>query len=561
MIRDAGGLEKRGGAANQYTQKSAQDRGVARPDRRRRSQLRPLGMLNLTYRRMMHRFRAFGLFFPVLMAPVFASAAEAPHAVNLEQRFEELRKNPSELYAFLLRMPKGGDLHYHLTGGAYAETYLRFAAEDGLCVDLKSMAIVAPPAVLAPGKSRCGDGVEASRAQSDNNLASALIDSLSMRNYVPNRESGHDHFFAAFTKFGPYKAEHRGELVAEAARRAADQNESYLELMAIGGAPVNPIGVRAGFDGNFEQTKDKLMAAGLPMAVDDLRARVDEFENGRVKALGCGAAPEPPPCRVVVRYIYQVTRESPKEQVFAQVIAGFMLAFQDPRVVAVNFVQPEDGANSMRDYHLQMQMVDYAKRLYPMVHITLHAGELASGLVPPEGLRFHIREAVELGHAERIGHGVSVMYEKDAAGLLEEMRARRVMVEINLTSNDLILGVRGKDHPLPVYLKHGVSVALSTDDEGVSRTHLTEEYQRAALDYHLSYAELKQTVRNSLEYAFLPGASYWRDASHGIPIAACGGGEHAKSCREFLEKSEKARLQVDLEHRFQKFEASIPPVK
>ena len=75
---------------------------------------------------------------------------------------------------------------------------------------------------------------------------------------------------------------------------------------------------------------------------------------------------------------------------------------------------PEDGFISMRDYTLQMKMLDYLHSVYPKVHITLHAGELAPGLVPPEGLRFHIRQAVELGHAERIGHGVDVMYEDDA---------------------------------------------------------------------------------------------------------------------------------------------------
>ena len=162
-----------------------------------------------------------------------------------------------------------------------------------------------------------------------------------------------------------------------------------------------------------------------------------------MRKLGCARNPDSPACRLQVRYVYQVLREFPKEQVFAQVIGGFALAAADPRVVAVNFVQPEDGYTSMNDYHLHMKMVDYAKRIYPNVHITLHAGELAPGLVPPEGLRFHIREAVELGHAERIGHGVDVMYEKDPAGLLAEMRDRHIDVEINLTSNDVILGVRG----------------------------------------------------------------------------------------------------------------------
>ena len=88
-------------------------------------------------------------------------------------------------------------------------------------------------------------------------------------------------------------------------------------------------------------------------------------------------------------------------------------------------------------------------------------------------------------------------------GLLAEMRARPVVVEINLSSNDIILGVRGKDHPLPTYLAAGVPVVLSTDDAGVSRINLTNEYFRAARDYGLSYRTLKAIARNALTYSFL----------------------------------------------------------
>ena len=70
---------------------------------------------------------------------------------------------------------------------------------------------------------------------------------------------------------------------------------------------------------------------------------------------------------------------------------------------------------SMRDYTLQMKMVGYLHSIYPGVHISLHAGELAPGMVPPEGLRFHIRQAIELGDAERIGHGVDVMVRRPPA--------------------------------------------------------------------------------------------------------------------------------------------------
>jgi adenosine deaminase len=220
-------------------------------------------------------------------------------------------------------------------------------------------------------------------------------------------------------------------------------------------------------------------------------------------------------------------------------------------------VQPEDGVTSMGDYRLHMRMVEYAHCQFPKVHIALHAGELTDGLVKPEGLRFHIREAVEVGHAERIGHGVDLVYETGSAVLLKEMASKRIAVEINLTSNDLILGVRGANHPFPVYRKAGVPVVLSTDDEAVARTHLTNEYVRATLTYGLTYSDLKEIVRNSLEYSFLPGLSYWKSGTYITPIAACAGGRQTKSCLAFLAENQKAERQADLEDRFAEFERNM----
>ncbi len=78
------------------------------------------------------------------------------------------------------------------------------------------------------------------------------------------------------------------------------------------------------------------------------------------------------------------------------------------------------------------------------------------------------------------------------------------MVEINLTSNDVILGVKGSDHPMALYREYGVPMALSTDDEGVSRIDLTHEYMRAVTDQGLSYFDLKKMSLNGLRHAFLP---------------------------------------------------------
>jgi adenosine deaminase len=240
------------------------------------------------------------------------------------------------------------------------------------------------------------------------------------------------------------------------------------------------------------------------------------------------------------------------------------VASQDPRVVGLNFVQPEDTYMAMSEYHRQMLMLDYLHSVYPTVHIALHAGEIAPGLVPPDGLRFHVREAVDLGHAERIGHGVDVMYETDPKALLKEMAARHIMVEINLTSNDVILGVTAPWHPLPNYRAAGVPIALSTDDEGVSRIDLTNEYTRAAMDFNLSYLDLKASARTSIEHSFLPGSSLWQKPDvFTQTVSACAGQplgstKLTSGCASFLKGSEKAAQQWELEHRYDVFESNLP---
>jgi adenosine deaminase len=210
-----------------------------------------------------------------------------------------------------------------------------------------------------------------------------------------------------------------------------------------------------------------------------------------------------------------------------------------------------------------MKMIEYLHTLYPKVHISLHAGELAPGMVPPDGLRFHVRQAVEMGHAERIGHGVDVMYEDDAPALLKELAAGHVMIEINLTSNDGILGIKGAQHPFQTYRAAHVPVALSTDDQGVSRIDITHEYVRAALEYHLTYQDLKQLARTGMEHNFLSGESLWAKSDE-FTIAAppcrgqnLGTGKPTTGCKTFLDQNEKAAAQWELERRFREFEAKF----
>jgi adenosine deaminase len=503
------------------------------------------------------------LLLPAIVRAQTAAKNTAATGGTAEQRaahaYEAARANPLDLEAFLARMPKGADLHYHLTGGVYAETFLRDAAEDGFCVDLASHALVAP-------QPSCGAGqVAAAEAFADQNLYDTLINAFSMRSFVPSPGvSGHDHFFDTFGKFETVSNRHGGEWLDEIASRAAAQNEQYLEIMVTPdfGHTIQ-IAKEIGWRDDLAQLRDALLAHGLSDDVAVARAERDEAEASRRALERCGTPEEKPSCKVTIRYLYQVLRGFPKEQVFAQTLLGFEAASADPRFVGINYVMPEDGTISMADYALHTKIVGFLHGLYPKVHISLHAGELAPGLVPPEGLCCHIRLAIEDAHAERVGHGVDVMYEDRPYDLLKEMAAKHVMVEINLTSNDVILGVAGKDHPLPIYRKFHVPVALSTDDEGVSRINLTHEYVRAAETYALGYADLKQMVRTGLEHDFLPGTSLWREPdAFTRTAAACasdapGAVKPSAGCAAFLNASEKAQQQWELERRFREFEAGF----
>jgi hypothetical protein len=495
-----------------------------------------------------------------------------PHKQSdAEQRtaryLDSVRNQPSLLLDFVQQLPKGADLHNHLTGAIYAESFINYAAHDNLCIERKTLKAVAPEMAPEGQKAACDEAkgnVPAARAFSDPVLYRDIIDGWSMRHFMPaaNDRSAHDHFFDTFGKFSKAKDDHMGEMLAEAVSRAGHEHLTYVEFILspdIGEAAK--FGAGMGWNGDTAGQRQTLIEKQIERVVAGARLNVDQAEAKMRSMLGCGSMNADPGCTLTVRYIYEVHRGLGRDQVFAEMVTGFEMGTADPRVVGINLVMPEDGLVEMRDFTLHMQMLDDLHKLYPKVRISLHAGELAPQLVPPEGLKFHIRESMELGHAERIGHGVDVMYERNARGLLQEMAQKNVLVEICLTSNDMILGVRGAEHPLPMYLKYGVPVAIATDDEGVARSDINHEYLRAIQTYALSYAVLKQMSRHSLEYAFIPGGSLWSDARN-FRRAACEkdrpwASALSPGCRAFLDGSPRAQLQWKLEGQFAVFEMKM----
>ncbi len=504
----------------------------------------------------------------LLLLPVPARAQPAnPAEARTAARLEALRDQPPALRAFLLRMPKGGDLHMHLSGAVYAETFIGNAAEDSFCADPTKLVLL-PNRGLADGKPVCAEGtVPAADALHNQKLYDALVDSFSMRGFQPTPgTSGHDQFFATFARFSGINKAHLGEWVDEVAARAATQNEQYLELMHT---PDFAVATRLSQalpaltpGSDFAALRNQLLQAGLRDNIAKDREELDAMERRRNELERCGTPQAAPACQVTVRYLFQVLRALPPATVFAQTVLAFELASADRRVVGLNYVQPEDSLASMSQYSEEMHSLQALRPFYPGVHLSLHAGELAPGLVPPEGLRTHIREAVDVAGAERIGHGVDIASEINSAQLLTEMHERNVLLELNITSNDTILGIRGTNSPLSLYRAFHVPFALSTDDEGVSRIDLTNEYLRAVQDQHLTYADLKASARASLEHSFLPGETLnVIPNSYASLRAGCTPARETPACNAFLHASERASAQYELERRFLRFESETPDIQ
>ncbi|WNF30839.1 adenosine deaminase [Streptomyces sp. C11-1] len=487
------------------------------------------------------------------------TAVRASHRITTpaERRtaahLDALGGDPARLRAFFAALPKGGDLHNHLSGAASTEFLIELAGEKGLCIDATDTA-VRPPCVP--------DTRPAADARTDAEFRQRIIRAWSMQDF-PADQSGHDHFFDTFGKFGEATRD-RGKLLANVANSVVEQNQFYLETLVTPASDgVRKLAGKVGYDADLAAFHRKLVADGkLERVVDEAVREADAADARFREAAHCDSGRPDPGCRLTVRWISQVSRGGSSERVFTQMAVGLRLAERDPRFVAVNLVQPEDGESALRNYSLHMRMLQYLRTRYPDVRLTLHAGELTPGLVKPEDLTFHIREAVLVAGAERIGHGVDLVHEDDWKRLARTMARRGVAVEVPFSSNKQILGVAGDDHPFNAYRSHGVPVVLATDDPGVSRIDISHEYQYARETYGLSYIELKDLARASLEYAFLDGGSLWAAGSAPTgyrPVRVCAGSQPglappALACARHLADHPKAATEWRQEAAFAAFE-------
>jgi adenosine deaminase/adenosine deaminase CECR1 len=421
----------------------------------------------------------------------------------------------AELTLFFTQMPKGGDLHHHYSGAIYVEQYLDFLDRQGLCVNKQSYRIETDKNVIAaerakPAKER--SCLSSAEVYADDFTWRELVQRWSNKDFdnhgalqpAPDRL-----FFQTFGYFGPVSNANFKEGLQELKKRAIAENVSYIETMF----KMAPATANAEFDARAWQLAGDDAALNIELqnaleaferdpafakSVADFVAKIDEASQGIDDE------------RFTMRYQTYVLRLLNPSQVFSSMVAAFKSASMGGKVVGVNIVGQESTMVSMRDYALHMKMFGFLNKAYPNVKVAMHAGELAMGDVPPEGLKFHIDQALTVAGADRIGHGIDLAHEANAPAILRKMRMDDIPVEINLTSNSFINGVKGENHPLTLYRKYGVPYVISTDDAGVTRHTLSQEYVLLASRYKPDYAEVKKTSYNSIRYAFLPAAEKMR---------------------------------------------------
>jgi adenosine deaminase len=445
-------------------------------------------------------------------APSANEAATARHYAALIAGGEP---KTAELTLFFSQMPKGGDLHHHYSGAIYAETYVDWLDKQGWCVNRQTFKIETDKAVVdaerakPPAARNC---LSTAEVYADDAAWRELLQRWSSKDFnnhdtlqaPPDRQ-----FFQTFGYFGPVSSVNFHDGLVELKERAVRENVSYIETMF----KMSPFVANPDFDAQaWKNAHDDAaftaqMRSWMKTLDGDARfnAAIADF-TAKIDDAAAGIDDE----RFTMRYQTYVLRLLGPSQVFSSMLAGFKAAQKDPKIVGVNIVGQESQMVSMRDYALHMQMFRFLKSVYPTVKVALHAGELALGDVPPEDLGYHIDQAVNVAGANRIGHGVDLAHENNVIGLMKTMRDRDIPVEINLTSNAFINGVKGENHPITLIRHYGVPYVISTDDAGVTRHNLANEYVLFASRYKPGYAEVKKAAYSSIRYSFLAAADKTR---------------------------------------------------
>jgi len=415
----------------------------------------------------------------------------------------------AKLNLFFTQMPKGGDLHHHYTGTIYAETYLDWIKAKGWFINPCTSKIA--KIKDKNNKNQPCSVLNIDELSKNNSAYRKLLTLWSDKDYgnhSHDQPAPDTNFFNTFGYFGSISNEYMDKGLAILKNRAIKENVSYIETMLTRvGAKSSNYFSKPEINTLNNELHNAKNQQELNKIFDKITATLDKDKqftdkiDSYVKMVNenhQGIDDE----QFIMRYQTYVVRVLNPIQVFADLYASYLAVEKSPLVIGVNIVGPENNQIALDDYTLHMQMYNYLLNKYPNVNRALHAGELTLGMVRPKDLNFHIGQARSIAKAQRIGHGIDIPYEENSFTLLKDLKENAV-IEINLTSNQFILGVEGNEHPYQIYAAYDVPIVIATDDSGVSRNNLSNEFVLLASRYKPDYALIKIYVYNSIKYSFL----------------------------------------------------------
>ncbi len=450
--------------------------------------------------------------------------------------FESIRDNPIKLRAFFKEMPLGGDIHHHLSGSVWAEDIVEIALKHQLCAD-DGWFLTLPP---------CGSGTRSFASIQPAEYRRAL-EAWSLKGMDPGSPGAEQRFFKIFPRIGN-AATRTSDALPYLLKRAAAEGVTYLETMTRAREAREVLsrleknwGPREDWDSFYrELSNDPLFQEACQLATAAYPKHMETLQPIITKT------------GVQVRFIYQIHRHVEPFKVFISAALAFRVAHESPYVAGLTMVGPETHYYSWKHYKEHMAMLAFFRKKFPEVPITLHAGEFRPGTIPPESGAHHIRDALEIVKPERIGHGTNIGEDRNYQTLLKGMARDKILLETAPSSNELLLGIT-QPHPIQLYMQQGVPIALATDDAGIFRTDLTEQFVLAARrNPGFTYAHFKQFARNSLEFSFLEGRSLW--AEKGVYETRAF---QEQNRHDYLGKNLKARLQWQLEKSLSAFEKKM----
>lgn len=436
--------------------------------------------------------------------------AQIGFSQSAESYLEKIRNNEALLTAFFQQMPKGGDLHHHFSGSVYAEPLLERAIAEDFYLNIETMAV----SKTKPAK---GNWQTFSSLKNEGKLEyyqQQVMQTWSIKDYNGSVPSD-DQFFDSFMKFEPTIKGHFAEGMLELKKRAIAENVLYIETQ-LSTIPCDMnVSDLTDFNSKLRQASAQKDEKATLKLLDELYKSLQQkdakkyaldFNNNFIAKLHKDLKIDDE--KFTMRYQNFVLRFMEPVDLFKNLTIAFISANDSKLVAGVNIVSPEHGENSMKDYWLHMVMFKYCHSKFPDVKYTLHAGELTLGLVQPEELTWHINDAIYVAGANRIGHGVDIAYEANSYDLLKYMSKNNIPIEINLASNEFILKVKENRHPFTLYKEFNVPIVISTDDAGILRSSMTEQYVLLAKRYpDVNYETIKKYVYNSINYSFIQDTS------------------------------------------------------